>query len=64
LTTSLHDKKSRKDMGPYLNTIKTTYSKLIANINLNGQKLKASHSTQNRDKAGLFNLSVSTQIVL
>jgi hypothetical protein len=27
--------------GPYLNTVKTIYSKPVANIKLNGEKLKA-----------------------
>jgi hypothetical protein len=27
--------------GPYLNMIKAIYSKLVANINVNGEKLKA-----------------------
>jgi hypothetical protein len=39
----LRDKSSgeNRDTGTYLNTIKAVYSKPIANINLNEEKLKA-----------------------
>jgi hypothetical protein len=40
--TPLHDKSLRKisNSRPYLNIIKAIYSKPVANINLNGEKLE------------------------
>jgi hypothetical protein len=46
--------------GPYLNMIKAIYSKPVANIKVNGEKLK-SNSTKFRDKIKLPTLPMSTQ---
>jgi hypothetical protein len=46
--------------GTYLNILKTIYSKPIANIELNGEKLK-SNPTKIRDKTRLPTLSLSIQ---
>jgi hypothetical protein len=56
----LPDKSPGEIHGPYLNTIKTIYSKLIANIELNGEKLK-SNFTKIGDKTRLPTLSISIQ---
>jgi hypothetical protein len=40
--------------GPYLNIIKAIYSKPVANIKLNRQKLEAIPINQGLDKAALF----------
>ena len=45
--------------GTYLNIIKAIYSKTIANIKLNGEKLKA--IPLNRNKTRLPSLSISLQ---
>ena len=42
MVISLDAKKAfEKIEGPYLNIVKATYSKLVANIKLNGEKLEA-----------------------
>ena len=53
----LHD---RRMQGTYLNIIKRVYSRLIANINLNREKLKAI-PPKSGDKTRLSTLSVSSQ---
>ena len=40
--------------GPYLNIIKAIYSKPVANIKLNGEKLEAISLNQGLDKAAYF----------
>jgi hypothetical protein len=46
--------------GPYLNMIKAIYSKPVANIKVNGEKLEAIPLNQGLDKAALFLPTYST----
>jgi hypothetical protein len=46
--------------GPYLNMIKAIYSKPVANIKVNGEKLEAIPLNQGLDKAAHFLPTYST----
>jgi hypothetical protein len=50
--------------GTYLNIIKVIYSKSIASIKLNGEKLKAIPLKSGRDKTRLHTLSLPFNIVI